>query len=80
MFALYACLAILTSCATALAFVLPIALHPLIVPCVPEVIGTLMGRRSGTFTLENERGFMRCAPVKFCAQLIFKSWLKNTRH
>ncbi|OGB03665.1 MAG: hypothetical protein A3E52_02990 [Burkholderiales bacterium RIFCSPHIGHO2_12_FULL_63_20] len=43
MFALHACLAILTSCATVLAFVLPITLHPLVVPCVPVVIGTLMG-------------------------------------
>ena len=43
MFALYACLAILTSCATVLAFVLPFTLHPLAVPCVPVVIGTLMG-------------------------------------
>ena len=43
MFALYACLAILISCATVLAFVLPITLHPLAVPCVPVVTGTLMG-------------------------------------
>jgi hypothetical protein len=26
-----------------LAFVLPITLHPLVVPCVPLVIGSLMG-------------------------------------
>ena len=43
MFALYVSLAILTSCATVLAFVLPITLHPLVVPCVPVVIGTLIG-------------------------------------
>lgn len=43
MFALYVSLAILTSCATILAFVLPITLHPLVVPCVPVVIGTLIG-------------------------------------
>lgn len=43
MFALYASLAILTSCTTVLAFVLTITLHPLVVLCVPEVIGTLMG-------------------------------------
>jgi hypothetical protein len=43
MFALFACLAILTSCATILAFVLPITLHPLAVPCVPVIIGSLMG-------------------------------------
>lgn len=42
-FALYACLAIVTSCATVLALVLPITLHPLVVPCVPVVIGTLIG-------------------------------------
>jgi hypothetical protein len=43
MFALYVCVAILASCATVLAFVLPITLHPLMVPCVPLVIGSLMG-------------------------------------
>ena len=36
-------MAILTSCATVLAFVLPITLHPLAIPCVPVVIGTLIG-------------------------------------
>jgi len=43
MFALYVCVAILASCATVLAFVLPITLHPLVVPCVPLVIGALIG-------------------------------------
>jgi hypothetical protein len=43
LFAFYACVAILTTCATVLAFVLPITLPPLLVPCVPLVIGTLLG-------------------------------------
>lgn len=43
MFALYVCTAILISCGTVLAFVWPISLHPLIVPCVPLVIGVLLG-------------------------------------
>ncbi|MBI3383479.1 MAG: DUF4400 domain-containing protein [Aquabacterium sp.] len=51
MFAFYACLAILTSCATVLAFVLPITLHPLVVPCVPVIIGTLMGAAIRDFHL-----------------------------
>ena len=52
-FALYTCLAILTSCATVLAFVLPITLHPLVVPCVPVVIGTLMGTAIRDFHLRS---------------------------
>ena len=43
MFALYVSTAILVSCSTVLAFVWPISLHPLIVPCVPLVIGVLLG-------------------------------------
>ena len=42
-FAFYACLAILTSCATVLSFVLPFTIHPLVVPYVPVAVGTLIG-------------------------------------
>lgn len=42
MFALYVSMAILISCATVLAFVWPISLHPLIVPCVPLAVGALL--------------------------------------
>ncbi|MDO8699901.1 MAG: DUF4400 domain-containing protein, partial [Rhodoferax sp.] len=34
MFAVYACLAIITMCATVVGFVAPVTLHPLVLPCV----------------------------------------------
>jgi|GEM_PF-2581497 len=49
MFALYACGAIVTACATVLGFVVPITLHPLVMPCVPLVISLLLGRAMGSF-------------------------------
>lgn len=42
MLALYVSMAILISCATVLALVWPISLHPLIVPCVPLAVGALL--------------------------------------
>ena len=49
MFALYACGAIVTACATVLGFVVPITLHPLVMPCVPLVISLLLSRAVGSF-------------------------------
>jgi hypothetical protein len=49
MFAVYACLAIITTCATVVGFVVPVTLHPLVLPCVPLVISALIGRALGCF-------------------------------
>jgi uncharacterized protein DUF4400 len=49
MFALYASLGIVTLCATVIGFVLPVALPPLLLPCVPLVVGVLAGRALGCF-------------------------------
>lgn len=49
MFALYASLGILTLCATVVGFVLPVTLPPLLLPCVPLVVGALAGRALGCF-------------------------------
>ena len=49
MFALYASLGIVTLCATVVGFVLPMTLHPLLLPCVPLVVGVLAGRALGCF-------------------------------
>ena len=49
LFALYASGAIVAGCATVLAFVLPVDLHPLVLPCVPLVIGVLISRAVGSF-------------------------------
>ncbi|MDO8770952.1 MAG: DUF4400 domain-containing protein [Burkholderiaceae bacterium] len=49
MFAVYACLAIITLCAMVLGFVVPVTLHPLVLPSVPLVVGVLVGRAVGCF-------------------------------
>ncbi|MDO8775948.1 MAG: hypothetical protein Q7K57_46030, partial [Burkholderiaceae bacterium] len=49
MFAVYACLAIITMCATVVGFVAPVTLHPLVLPCVPLVVSMLIGRALGCF-------------------------------
>ena len=49
MFALYACLGIVILCATVIGFVLPVSLHPLLLPCVPLVVGVLAGLAVGCF-------------------------------
>lgn len=49
MFAVYACLAIITMCATVIGLVVPVTLHPLLLPCVPLVISVLVGRALGCF-------------------------------
>lgn len=49
MFALYACTAILMACATVVGFVVPVTLHPLVMPCVPLVVSLLLSRAMGSF-------------------------------
>lgn len=49
LFALYACLAIVASCATVVGFVCPVTLHPLVMPGVPLVIALLVSRAVGSF-------------------------------
>lgn len=49
MFAVYASLAIFIVCATIIGFVLPLKLHPLVLTCMPLVVGVLVGRTLGCF-------------------------------
>ncbi|MCU0810951.1 MAG: hypothetical protein CVU34_01265 [Betaproteobacteria bacterium HGW-Betaproteobacteria-7] len=49
MFALYASLGIVVLCAMMIGFVLPVTLHPLLLPCVPLAVGVLAGRTLGCF-------------------------------
>ncbi|MFY9327509.1 MAG: DUF4400 domain-containing protein [Georgfuchsia sp.] len=49
MFALYASLGIVVLCAAVIGFVLPVTLHPLLLPCVPMLVGVLAGRALGCF-------------------------------
>jgi len=49
MFALNACAAIMTTCGTILAFVLPITVHPLALPIVPVAISIFMSRAVANF-------------------------------
>lgn len=49
MFAFYACLAIIIMCATVVGFVVPVTLHPLVLPSVPLVVSVLVGRAVGCF-------------------------------
>jgi hypothetical protein len=49
LFALYACLAIVTACATVVGFVIPVTLHPLVMPGVPIAISALLSRAVGSF-------------------------------
>ena len=49
MFALYACAAIVTACAAVIAFVVPVDMHPLMMPCVPLVVSVLVSRAVGSF-------------------------------
>ena len=49
MFALYASLGIVLVCTTVIGFVWPVSLHPLLLPCVPLVVGVLMGRALACF-------------------------------
>lgn len=47
MFALYTSLGIVVLCAAVIGFVLPVTLHPLLLPCVPLLFGILAGRAVG---------------------------------
>ncbi len=49
MFAVYACVAIITTCATVVGFVVPVTVQPLVLPCVPLVVSVLVGRSVGCF-------------------------------
>lgn len=49
LFALYACAAIVAVCGTVLAFVAPLTLHPLVMPCVPLLVSLLVSRAVGSF-------------------------------
>lgn len=49
LFALYACLAIVTGCATVVGFVIPVTLHPLAMPGVPIAISVLLSRAVASF-------------------------------
>ena len=49
MFALYACLAIVAMCATVVGFVVPVTVHPLVLPCVLLGVSVLVGRAVGCF-------------------------------
>ncbi|MDE1543970.1 DUF4400 domain-containing protein [Dechloromonas agitata] len=49
MFALYASLGIMVLCTMAVACVLPVTLHPLLLPCVPLMVGAVTGRAVGCF-------------------------------
>lgn len=49
LFALYACLAIVVACATVVGFVVPLTLHPLVMPGIPIAISVLLSRAVGSF-------------------------------
>jgi len=49
LFALYACLAIVVACATVVGFVVPMTLHPIVLPGVPIAISVLLSRAVGSF-------------------------------
>ena len=49
LFALYACLAIVTACATVVGFVIPLTLHPLVMPGVAIAISVLLSRALASF-------------------------------
>lgn len=50
-FAVHASLAVVTICATVIGFVVPIALHPLVMPCAPLLLSVFLGRLIGSFHL-----------------------------
>lgn len=49
LFALYACLAIVVACATVVGFVVPLTLHPLVMPAIPIAISALLSRALASF-------------------------------
>jgi len=50
-FAAHASLAIVTICVTVIGFVVPFALHPLLMPCAPVLLSLLLGRTAANFHL-----------------------------
>ncbi|MCW5632035.1 MAG: DUF4400 domain-containing protein [Rubrivivax sp.] len=50
-FAAFASLAVIAVCATVIGFVLPVALHPLLMPCAPLLLSFFVGRAVGSFHL-----------------------------
>ena len=48
-YAVYACAAIVTICAAAVGLVVPLSLHPLVMPGVPLLVSALGGRAVGSF-------------------------------
>lgn len=49
LFALYACLAIVFACAAVVGFVVPVTLHPLVMPAIPIAISVLLSRAVASF-------------------------------
>ena len=49
LFAVYACLAIVVACATVVGFVVPVTLHPLVMPGIPIAISMLLSRALASF-------------------------------
>ncbi len=49
LFALFACAAIVAVCGAVLGLVVPLTLHPLVMPCVPLLVSWLVGRAAGSF-------------------------------
>ena len=49
LFALYACMAIVVGCATVVGLVVPVTLHPLVMPSVPIAISVLLSRALASF-------------------------------
>lgn len=50
-FAVHTSLGIVTVCMTVIGFVLPVALHPLAMPCAPVLLSFFLGRAVGSFHL-----------------------------
>ena len=50
-FAAHASLAIVTVCVTVIGFVLPFALHPMLMPCAPVLLSVFVGRTVANFHL-----------------------------
>ena len=50
-FAAHASLGIVTICATVVGFVLPLALHPMVMPCAPVLLSFFLGRMVSCFHL-----------------------------
>lgn len=50
-FAAFASLAVIAVCATVIGFVVPVALHPLLMPCAPLLLSVFISRAVGSFHL-----------------------------